>query len=116
MQMLKLHIVVYKNFADIQESLSSRLDMCQQRLFLMLDMLDYKQPDKLVYKDGTVILKSKESVTIFVKHDMPAKSIGMLEFYIYQSTGMRGEGIKINSIEVFEKPKTPLKKYLVRKL
>ncbi|QFR58555.1 hypothetical protein AC3HA14_0940 [Escherichia phage vB_EcoM_3HA14] len=114
--MLKLHIVVYKNFADIQEALSTRLDKCQQRLFLMFDMLDYKQPDKLVYKDGTVIFKSEESVTIFVKHDMPAKNIGMLEFYIYQSTGMRGESIKIDSIEVFEKPKTPLKKYLVRKL
>lgn len=114
--MVKLHIVVYKNFADIQNSLSSKLDKSYQRLFVMLDMVDYKQPEKTVYKDGTVVLKGQDSVTIFVKHDLSSKNIGLLEFYIFRATGMRGENIKVDSIEVFEKPNTPLKKYLVRKL
>ncbi|AZV01504.1 hypothetical protein vBSflM004_115 [Shigella phage vB_SflM_004] len=114
--MLKLHIVVYKNFADIQEALSSKLDRSYQRLFVMFDMVDGKENGKMMFEEYTAEPKSQDSVTIFVKHDLSSKNIGLLEFYIFKATGMRGENIKVDSIEVFEKPNTPLKKYLVRKL
>lgn len=114
--MTKLHIVVYKSFADIKNALSSKINDYRSKLFIMCDLEDYQPPKVVSYKDGTTIMKFEDSVTIFVKHDLPSKQVGMLEFYIYQSTGMRGENIKISSIEVFEKPNTPLKKYLTRKL
>lgn len=114
--MNKLHIVVYKSFADIQNALTSKINEYRSKLFIMCDVDDYQPPKILNYKDGTTVMKCRDSVTVFVKHDLPAKQVGMLEYYIFQSTGMRGDGIKIDSIEVFEKPNTPLKKYLTRKL
>nr|DAJ98514.1 MAG TPA: hypothetical protein [Caudoviricetes sp.] len=114
--MIKLHVVVYKSFADIPEALTSQIDNYLSKLFIMCELGDYERPKKLSFKDGTIIYKSRDKVVVFVKHDLPAKQVGMLEYYIYQATGMRGEHIKIDSLEVFEKPNTPLKKYLVRKL
>lgn len=114
--MSKLHVTVYKNFSDIKESLTNKLDLQRKRLFLMYDIDNYNYPKEFNYKDGTKVVEFEDSVTVYVKHDLPAKYIGMLEYYIFKHTGMRGEAVKISSIEVFEKPNTQLKKYLMRKL
>lgn len=114
--MTKLHVVVYKSFADMQNALTSQVDEHRSRLFIMCDLGDYQQPKEFKYKDGVRVLQFEDSVTVFVKHDLPAKHIGMLEYYIYRHTNMRGDNIKISSLEVFETPNTQLKKYLVRKL
>ena len=114
--MSKLHVTVYKNFSDIKESLTNKLDLQRKRLFLMYDIDNYNHPKEFNYKDGTKVVEFEDSVTVYVKHDLPAKYIGMLEYYILKHTGMRGESVKISSIEVFEKPNTQLKKYLMRKL
>ena len=114
--MSKLHVTVYKNFSDIKESLTNKLDLQRKRLFLMYDIDNYNHPKEFNYKDGIKVVEFEDSVTVYVKHDLPAKYIGMLEYYILKHTGMRGESVKISSIEVFEKPNTQLKKYLMRKL
>ena len=114
--MSKLHVIVYKNFSDIKESLTNKLDLQRKRLFLMYDIDNYSHPKEFNYKDGTKVVEFEDSVTVYVKYDLPAKYIGMLEYYIFKHTGMRGESVKISSIEVFEKPNTQLKKYLMRKL
>ncbi len=66
----------------------------------MYDIDNYNHPKEFNYKDGTKVVEFEDSVTVYVKYDLPAKYIGMLEYYIFKHTGMRGEAVKISSIEV----------------